>query len=108
MNGINLTCTDVSDEFDRNISTTDTVIRIITYNKYGLTATTITQGVGMGQSYTIDRNSNWQLSSTISNPDSSLYDGVYESFSNKGVNSTTTIMYIDIVGYTDFSLYIRF
>jgi hypothetical protein len=74
----------------------------------GITAsTTITQGVWVNQSYTVDLNSQWQLSSSISNPDSSTYDGVYESFSNKGQNSKAAAMYIDIVGYTDFSLYIR-
>lgn len=62
--------------------------------------------VGQNGYYILDLNNQWQVSN-VTNPDSSLYDGVYESFSNKGVNSTAAIMYIDIVGYTDFSLYIR-
>ena len=56
--------------------------------------------------YTVNLNNQWQ-ESTKPNPDSTLYDGVYESFSNKGVNGTAAIMYIDIVGYENFSLYIR-
>jgi hypothetical protein len=73
----------------------------------GVTATTtITHGIWINSSYTISLNNQWQ-SSSIVNPDTSLYDGVYESFSNKGVNSTAATMYIDIVGYTDFDLYIR-
>lgn len=74
----------------------------------GVTATTtITQGVWVNNKrYTITLNDNWQLSNKP-NPDSSLYDGVYESYSNKGVDNTAATMYIDIVGYTDFDLYIR-
>jgi hypothetical protein len=68
--------------------------------------TTITQGVWVNQNYNIVLNNQWQLSDKH-NPDSSLYDGVYESFSNKGVNNTAATMYIDIDGYTDFNLYIR-
>jgi hypothetical protein len=74
----------------------------------GVTAsTTITQGVWINQNYTVNLNSQWRLSTSITNPDSSTYEGVYESFSNKGVNSSAAIMYIDIVGYETFQLYIR-
>ena len=58
-------------------------------------------------SYTVFLNGQWQKSTTISNPDSTLYEGVYESFSNKGTNNSGAIMYIDIDGYTNFKLYIR-
>ena len=58
-------------------------------------------------SYTITLNDQWRKSSTISNPDSTKYDGVYESYSNYNVSSGVAIMYIDIVGYTNFKLYIR-
>jgi hypothetical protein len=50
-------------------------------------------------------NNQWRVSS-VTNPDPSKYD-IYESFSNKGVHSTAAIMYVEIEGYTDFSLYIR-
>ena len=36
-----------------------------------------------------------------------MYDGVYESFSNKGVNDSQAVMYLDIDGYDTFKLYIR-
>lgn len=56
--------------------------------------------------YTIDLNSNWQKS-TVANPNSSLYDGVYESYSNNGVDNSGATMYINIDGCTEFTLYIR-
>ena len=57
--------------------------------------------------YTIILNNAWQQSTTVSNPDSSLYDGVYESYSNYNVDSGVATMYIDIDGYTEFSIYVR-
>ena len=102
------TGTATSADFELNTSEAETIERVITFEYMGVTAmTTITQGVWINESYTIDLNNQWQLSSEVANPDSSLYDGVYESFSNKGKNSTAAIMYIDIDGYTDFKLYIR-
>lgn len=99
---------DISESFPQNTSITDTVQRTISYTYMGVTATTtITQGVWKDQSYTIVLNDNWELSTTVENPDSSIYDGVYQSYSNKGVSSSAAIMYIDIDGYTDFDLYIR-
>jgi hypothetical protein len=98
----------ISSEFPQNTSETETVERTITFEYMGVTAsTTITQGVWINQNYTVNLNSQWRLSTSISNPDSSTYKGVYESFSNKGVNSSAAIMYIDIVGYETFQLYIR-
>ena len=58
-------------------------------------------------SLTVDLNNQWQLSTTQSNPDQSLYDGVYESFSNKGINNSYDKMYIRLIGYTNFRVYIR-
>ncbi len=57
--------------------------------------------------YTINLNNAWQLSTTLSNPNTSLYDGVYESYSNKGVDDSYAEMMITIVGYSNFKLYIR-
>ena len=48
----------------------------------------------------------WQQSTTVPNPDASLYDGVYES-TNQGLNDTKSIMYIDIDGYYRFTIYVR-
>ena len=58
-------------------------------------------------SYTINLNNQWQLSTSKPNPDSILYDGVYESFSNYNSNSNHATMTITITGYKKFSLYIR-
>jgi hypothetical protein len=104
--GIQLSGTSISNEFPQNTSETNTVEREITFEYQGLTATTtITQGVC--KVYTIDLNNNWEQSTSISNPDSSLYDGVYQSYSNKGVNKSAAKMYIDIENCTNFKLYIR-
>lgn len=104
---VTITGTDTSESFPQNTSTTDTIERTISYTYMGVTATTtITQDIWRDGSYTINLNNQWQSSSVV-NPDTSLYNGVYESFSNKGVNSTAATMYIDIDGYTDFDLYIR-
>ena len=48
----------------------------------------------------------WVKSSTVPNPDASLYDGVYES-TNQGQNDTQSVMYIDINGYDEFTIYVR-
>jgi hypothetical protein len=47
------------------------------------------------------------LSDRIPNPDSSLYEGVYESFSNYNVNNGAAIMTITINNLDTFTLYIR-
>ena len=60
-----------------------------------------------GGTYTVNLNNAWQLSTTITNPDSTLYDGVYQSYANKGVHNSGDIMYIDIEGLESFKLYIR-
>lgn len=57
-------------------------------------------------SYEVILNNQWQAS-TIVNPDSNQYDGVYESFSNYNTGSKAAVMYIKIVGYTSFTIYIR-
>ena len=59
------------------------------------------------KSYTVNLNSQWRKSTTISNPDESIYDGVYESNSNYNVNDGVATMTIDISGYTEFTLYVR-
>ena len=107
--GVILTGTAISAEFPQNTSTTKTVKRTITFEYQGLTATTtITQGVWVeNKTYTIDLNDEWRLSSSITNPNASAYDGVYESFSNEGVDSSQAVMYLDIDGYDTFKLYIR-
>lgn len=58
-------------------------------------------------SYTISLNDNWRLSSTVSNPDSSLYDGVYESYSNYKVANSCATMTITLCDIKTITLYIR-
>ena len=100
--------TAVSAEFPQNLSETETVERTITFEFMGVTASTvITQGVYINQSYTVVLNNQWQISPTIYTPNDDLYDGVYQSFSNKGVNNSAALMYIDIIGYETFKFYVR-
>lgn len=61
----------------------------------------------IGGNYTIDLNNQWQKSTTVSNPDATEYDGVYESFSNYNIGNTAAIMKITIDGYSSFKFYIR-
>ena len=94
-----------SDAFEQNTSKTETVQRTITYTRDGLTATTtITQGVWLDKYYTVDLNNQWRISSDIANPDSTAYDGVYESNSNYHVGNGVATMSINISGYDSFTV----
>ncbi len=105
---VTMTGTVESAPFEQNTDTANTVTRIITFEYLGMTARTeITQSVWVDQEYSINLNNQWQLSTAVSNPDSSLYDGVYESFANKGVNNSADICIITIKGYENFTLYVR-
>lgn len=64
-------------------------------------------GSTIGGSYTVNLNSQWEKTTAVTNPDSSLYDGVYRSSSSYNVNSGVSIMYITLTGYSTFKLYIR-
>lgn len=106
--GVQLSGKAISNEFPQNLSETETVEREITFEYQGLTATTtIIQGVWGDANYEVLLNDNWEKSTTIVNPNEDLYDGVYQSFSNKGKDNTAATMYIDIVGYENFKFYIR-
>lgn len=59
------------------------------------------------QSFTVDLNDQWQLSTSQTNPDPAAYDGVYESFSNYHVANGYAKMYVRLLGYTNFRIYIR-
>ena len=107
-NGMILTGTATSDSFEQNTDTANTITHEVTFEYMGITAsTTFIQKVWVDQYYSINLNNQWQLSTSISNPDSSLYDGVYESYANKGVNNSADICIITIEGYETFTLYIR-
>ena len=108
MNNVTVTGTATSASFAQNTSTTNTVQRTISYTYLGKTATTtITQGVWVNSYYTIDLNNQWQKSTTVSNPDATEYDGVYESFSNYNIANTAAIMKVTIDYYSNFKFYIR-
>lgn len=109
LENVTISDTVISDEFPQNLSETETVQREISFTYMGVTATTtIIQGVYVPKYYELNLNNQWQLSVTsATNPDPTLYDGMYESFSNKGVDSTAAICYIDIFGYDTFRLYVR-
>jgi hypothetical protein len=49
----------------------------------------------------------WRLSENVVNPSPSLYDGVYESYSNYNVNSSYAVMTITLYEIDSFTLYIR-
>lgn len=57
--------------------------------------------------YVVDLKDNWQLSTRVTNPDPSKYEGVYESFSNYNVNKGTATMTITLSNLDEFTLYIR-
>ena len=59
------------------------------------------------KSYTVDLNDQWRQSTSQTNPDSTVYDGVYESNSNYHVDNGFAKMYVRISGYDEFTIYIR-
>jgi hypothetical protein len=105
--GVDITGQVQSGSFAKNTSYSD-VTRTISWTYLGKTAkTTITQGAKPKATYSVVLNSQWRKSTSVSNPDTSTYDGVYESYSNYNVNSKSAVMYIDIQGYSTFTIYIR-
>ena len=107
LSGVEMTGRVQSASFAANETEEDVEVEI-SFTYMGVTATTtiVQKGISTG-SYTIRLNNAWRMSSSVSNPNSELYDGVYESYSNYNKNSTTATMYIDIEGYETFELYIR-
>jgi hypothetical protein len=106
--GVEVTGIETSEPFEQNTSYDEVAIREISFTYMGVTATTtIEQAVWIDQDYTVNLNNQWRLSQEISNPDSELYDGVYESYSNRGLHNTGASMFITISGYDTFKFYIR-
>lgn len=58
-------------------------------------------------SYRVILNGEWRSSTSKPNPNSSLYEGVYESYSNYHSPNSEAIMYIYVKGYSTFTIYIR-
>ena len=118
LNYIKMLATDISEigclnGWVRNVSPTGRFIKNINANwdQSGDNGVPIGWSVeyiesNINTSYNINLNGEWTISN-ISNPDSSLYDGVYESYSNYNVNNSYATMYINIGGYDNFKLYIR-
>ena len=105
---VNVIGTAESATFEQNTNTANTVTRTITFEYMGVTASTkITQGMWVDHNYSINLNNQWQLNTGITNPNSSLYDGVYQSYYNKGVHNSADICIITIEGYSTFTLYVR-
>ena len=97
----------VSDSFEQNTSN-ESITKTITFTYLGMTAeSTFVHQPWENHYYTVDTNNQWRLSTNVPNPDSQQYEGVYESNSNKGVDNTAATMYIDIIGYENFTVYIR-
>lgn len=58
-------------------------------------------------SYTIAQEGSYGFTKgSVTNPNSALYDGVYQS-TNKAVNSSYSVVKITFTGYTTFNVYIR-
>ncbi len=94
-----------SSSFAQNTSTSAKQ-RTISFTYLGCTAkTTITQQ-GKRGSYSVDLYNQWRLSSTFTNPNSSIYEGVYESYSNYNKHNSSAWMFIDIEGYDTFTIYV--
>lgn len=106
--GVIVTGTATSEAFAVNGSFDSTVEHTITFSFLEVTAsTTITQAAAVPAMYSVVLNNQWRASEVVANPDESLYEGVYESYSNYNVNNGLATMYIDIDGYETFKLYIR-
>ena len=105
---IELTGEAQSEQFEQN-TTEEDLERTINFNFMGATAsTTIVQT--HYTPYYIELNDQWRLSTDVPNPDDTLYDGVYESFSNYNIhskNASCTIVLPSRGGYSEFSLYVR-
>jgi hypothetical protein len=98
----------ISEPFEQNTSYDEVAIREISFTYMGVTATTtIEQSVWIDRYYDINLNNQWRLSQDVSNPDSALYDGVYESYSNRGIHGAGASAFITITGYDNFKFYIR-
>lgn len=58
-------------------------------------------------SYSVNLNGEWELTTAVPNPDSTLYDGVYRSASNYNVNNGVSTMYITLTDCSSFKMHIR-
>ena len=73
----------------------------------GIKKTSSDGGSTTGGSYTVNLNSQWETTTVVPNPDSTLYNGVYRSSSNYNVDNGVATMYITIKDCGSFKMYIR-
>lgn len=103
---LTFTGTSKSSPFPENESYTESIDRETSFTYMGVTATTtFVQQAKLD--WEINLKNQWRLSTSVTNPDAELYDGVYESNSNYHVNNGVATMYIDIYDRDSFKLYIR-
>ena len=100
---------DISDDFGVNPSYTDSRTLEISYTYLNKTvSTTIEQSPNSDVYYDVVLNDQWRINGVDeTNPDSALYDGMYESFANYNMHSVNAVMYIDITGYNRFTILVR-
>ena len=97
----------ISNSFERNTSTTDTVQREVSFTFMGKTATTtITQGVWVNRSITVTTEGNYGWVMTADSKYTVDGYDVYMS-TNEGVGKSQAVMKLKCKGYTDLTLYIR-
>lgn len=98
-----------SDDFGQNPSYEESRTIELSFEYMGVVAVvTIEQGPNSSIYYRVNLNDEWRLNENDAfNPDSSEYDGMYESFINYGIDDSTATMYIEFFGYEEFSVLIR-
>ena len=99
----------ISNDFGTNPSYTDNREIELTFTYLDKTVmTTIDQGPNSDIYYDVVLNNQWRINTAPeTNPDSALYDGMYESFANHNIHSVNAVMYIDINGYDRFTIHVR-
>lgn len=107
--GYEISGKDVSDDFGINPSYTDSREIQLSYTYLNKTvSTTIEQSPNSDIHYDVVLNDQWRLNeNSENNPDTALYDGMYESFANYNTHGVNAVMYIDITGYTTFTVLVR-
>ena len=107
--GYVITGVEQSEDFGQNQSYVDSVEKEISFTYLDKTVTTtIIQGPNSEKYYKLYLNNEWRLNDDITlNPDTSNYDGMYESFSNYFVKNERATMYIELYGYSEFNVLVR-
>lgn len=95
-----------SEDLGYNTSTTESVIKNVTFSYFGKTATVeVSQGIWETSGYEAIIGDSWILDTAI-NPDSSIYDGVFRT--NKTLRGQEMAMHVKIFGCDSFKLFVRY